>query len=338
MGDRSNIEWTDATWNPLAAFDKETGKRGWFCTKVSPGCKHCYAEALNKRLGTGHAYAVPNLEEVDFRLVNVDQPLRWKRPRRVFVNSMTDLFHEAVDHQDIAKVFSVMAGASRHTFQVLTKRTDRMADLLSSPMFWAAVWVHGMEWAWDDETLATLGEIGPSKPVPNIWLGTSVEDQERANERIPHLLRTPAAVRFLSCEPLLGPVDLTGIYLDAMHEAHAIPCIADGVAWVIVGGESGPGARWMHVPWVRDLLGQCERWHCPIFVKQLGSMPADINTLLCHQPENPHTWPEDTVVPKEYTPEWQGQLAPIRLRDKKGGDMDEWPEGLRVREYPGKAQ
>lgn len=306
----TGIEWTDGTWNPLAAFDRETGERGWFCTKVSPGCKHCYAEALNKRLGTGHDYAVPNLEEIEFRLVNIERPVQWQESGkhvRVFVNSMTDLFHEAVPDEMLDRMFAAMALAPDITFQILTKRPGPAAEYLN-----------GRDWCetankLHDEHIEPLsrpmylaGEI--VAPLPNVWLGTSVEDQQRANERIPKLEMAPAAVRFLSCEPLLGPIDFweAGSLGPEMGDPFSFSALSGpedtdpsipGLDWVIVGGESGPEARPMELEWAAQIVEQCRRAGVPVFVKQLGSV-------------------------------WAGGAR------KKGGDPSGWPEALRVREFP----
>lgn len=218
MAQKSEIEWTDATWNPV------TG-----CTKVSPGCKHCYAETFAERFRgvPGHPYE----QGFDLRLwpERLEIPLRWKAPRMIFVNSMSDLFHEAVPDEFIRSVFLTMARAEQHTFQVLTKRAGRLA-----------------EWHAEHPEFAEL---------PNTWLGVSVEDRRFGVPRIAVLRGVRAAVRFLSIEPLLedvGALDLTGI------------------DWVIVGGESGPGARPMRPEWVRSIRDQCRAAKIPFFFKQWG--------------------------------------------------------------------
>ena len=210
----TKIEWTDESWGPIAAFDRETGKRGWFCTKVSPGCKHCFAERLNLWVGNGHAYTVPNLEKVELRLVNLEKPLRWKKPRRIFPCSMTDLFHEAVPDEFIVKILGVMLEARHHTYQILTKRPERMAAFFRE--FWKAAgrlaFFHGdepHEWPLEFAEGEFAAEYVARAVAPHIWLGVSIENQKTADERIPHLLRTPAAVRWLSVEPMLAPLDLT---------------------------------------------------------------------------------------------------------------------------------
>jgi protein gp37 len=214
MADGSSIEWTEATWNPV------TG-----CTKISAGCKHCYAERMSWRL---QAMRKPHYRD-GFRLAMHEDaltiPFRWRSPRLIFVNSMSDLFQEGVPLGFIQQVFDVMVACTHHTFQILTKRPHI-----------AAGFAHELPW--------------PS----NVWLGTSVEDR-RVLERIDHLRRVPAAVRFLSVEPLLGPLP-------------TLPLI--DIDWVIVGGESGPGARPMERDWVRDIRDRCVAMRVPFFFKQWG--------------------------------------------------------------------
>lgn len=246
MSDKTAIGWTDATWNPV------TG-----CSKVSPGCEHCYAEAVSHRFGwTTQPWTLRNAAaNVQLHPERLMHPLRWQAPRKVFVNSMSDLFHPAVPDAFLNEVFAVMAEASHHIFQVLTKRPERMRDFMQD------VWTCQHE------------------PLPNVWLGVSCEDQRRAQERIPLLLQTPAALRFLSCEPLLGPLDLTDFQPfhetcycqeepDGCQPRFAIGCPETGIDWVIVGAESGPQARPMDEDWVRSLRDQCQDAGVPFFFKQ----------------------------------------------------------------------
>ena len=219
MSDRSPIEWTDATWNPV---------RG--CTKISPGCAHCYAETLAERFRgvRGHPYE----QGFDLRLVpeKLEEPLRWRRPRMIFVNSMSDLFHDGVPDSYIVEVARVMSSARWHVFQVLTKRAERLRHLL-------------------------MGSLSFAAELPNVWWGVSVEDRKHGLPRIGYLRAAPAALRFLSIEPLLeaiGVLDLTGI------------------SWVIVGGESGPRCRRMDPGWVREIRDQCQSAGVPFFFKQWG--------------------------------------------------------------------
>ena len=279
MSDNTKIEWADATWNPV---------RG--CEKVSEGCRNCYAARMAARFsGEGQPYE--GLAEMtphgprwtgDVQLVPevLDQPLKWRKPRRIFVNSMSDLFHPDVPDEFIAAVFGVMAAAHWHTFQILTKRPERMKKWFEwvenkpvgtdGRLFPQFICAYKARDVLDDEQFdfARFREW----PLSNVWLGVSVENQRAADERIPLLLQTPAAVRFLSCEPLLGPVMLTGLGKRCYGCAAGVPhrCRNVLVDWVIVGGESGPGARPMHPDWVRSIRDQCKAAEVPFFFKQWG--------------------------------------------------------------------
>lgn len=293
MGDGTTISWTDATWNVT---------RG--CRRVSPGCQNCYAERqANRFAGPGGAYEglirlVPKRQikvvngeatavvrtvheprwtgATKFVTEHLADPLRWKKPRRIFVDSMSDLFYEGFTDEQIAAVFGVMLVAAQHTYQVLTKRPERMSTFFK---LWSA-----------DDCIEAMARTqlpnghslpGPKQwnrparrdwyevetwPAPWIWLGTSVENQAAADERIPHLLETIASVRFLSCEPLLGPVDISE-YFDPC----SVPCGEKpwpDLHWVIAGCESGPGARRCNVEWLRSLRDQCSAAEVPFFLKQ----------------------------------------------------------------------
>jgi protein gp37 len=216
MATNSDIEWTDATWNPV------TG-----CTKISPGCKHCYAERLAKRLRAMGQANYRNGFEVTLQPQMLELPLHWKSPKRIFVNSMSDLFHDKVPTEYIKRVFDVMRRADWHQYQVLTKRSKRVRDL-SPELHWA----------------------------PQIWMGVSVEN-EKYTPRIDDLRKTGAHVKFLSLEPLLGPLKKLNLR---------------GIDWAIVGGESGPGARAVDPEWVLDLRNQCLKAGVPFFFKQWGGV------------------------------------------------------------------
>jgi protein gp37 len=298
MADNTHIQWTDATWNVV------TG-----CTKVSEGCRHCYIERTPPFRVQGRRFTGPRGAGAPGATTGVllhpdrlDWPLRWRRPRRVFVNSLSDLFETSVPDAFIAKVFQIMGAARWHTFQVLTKRPGRMASLVPRLP--------------DLLSASDLAPVAPrasvtSWPLANVWLGTSVEDQQAANRRVPTLLATPAAARFLSCEPLLGPIDLGlavcdgvaayghGLSRITVHTAGCCTTAVGKLDWLIAGGESGPGARPMHLDWARDLLAQCTAAGVAPFVKQLGA-----------------TW------------------ARQHGADPNGGDWDHWPKDLRVRHYP----
>jgi len=278
MSNDSAIEWTDATWSPT------TG-----CDRVSDGCTNCYALTLAKRLkAMGSAKyqrdGDPRTSGPGFGLtVHEDAlilPLRWRKPRRVFVNSMSDLFHADVPDRFAARVFAVMAATPRHTYQILTKRHGRMRSLLSSDRFRQTV-QRMIPHVGDNPYLTKYFK---EWPLPNVHLGISAEDQKHADLRIPALLDTPAAVRFISAEPLLGPVDLSG-YLPRPADAvrYGIECrhgydscpicdrtvaAPDAISWLICGGESGSDSRPMELDWVRSLVSQCQNAAVPVFVKQ----------------------------------------------------------------------
>ncbi len=278
MSDGTKIEWTDATWNPI------TG-----CSVVSAGCKHCYAMKLAgtrlqhhpSRAGLTHDTKNGPVwtGEVRFNEQWLDQPRRWSKPRMVFVCAHADLFHESVPDEWIDKVFAVMALASQHTFQVLTKRPERMRKYLTASDL--AQRVINEAFRMDCEGGAWMNadhNIGGYKimPLPNVWLGVSVEDQAAADERIQLLIRTPAAVRWISAEPLLGPVDLSQ-WLDLIQYEEGAPWMRrnighlhDMLDWVVVGGESGPKARPMHPAWARSLRDQCAAASVPFLFKQWG--------------------------------------------------------------------
>lgn len=252
MSDKTGIEWCDSTWNPV------TG-----CTKVSEGCRHCYAATFAERWRGTPGHYFENGFDLTLRPDKLDQPLKWTRPRKIFVNSMSDLFHKDIPDEFIADVFAVMSMANQHTFQVLTKRPDRMQLLLNSMIFW--IRVNAARFA---RGVSVLKGAGPVL-LPNVWLGVSVENQKAADERIPLLLQTPAAVRFLSCEPLLGPLDLefTQQIEHPDNEGYGVDAIK-GLDWVICGAESGHGARPMNEDWVRSIRDQCEFAGTAFFYKQ----------------------------------------------------------------------
>jgi protein gp37 len=288
MADRSKIEWTDASWNPIRARNTKTAGVGWHCEHATTGCEHCYAEGFNKRLGTGLPFKPGHLDQGDVELFldenMLTQPLRWKKPRKVFVGSMTDLFGRFVSDEWLHKIFAVMALTPQHTYQVLTKRSDRMRDYFQPGREQLHTrWLFAAREALDG-TVAGGGSIPDGFPLRNVWLGVSTERQKEADERIPDLLATPAAVRFVSAEPLLGPIDLTRImrratdddwtYCDnALTGFRAHKCGGSNgpsLDWVIVGGESGKDARAMHPAWARSIRDQCHATNVAFFFKQWG--------------------------------------------------------------------
>jgi protein gp37 len=398
MGDKTKIEWTDATWNPIIG-----------CSRVSEGCRHCYAERMSGRFPNESAYSGLT-KIVNGRAVwtgqiketkKLREPLKWKpvvehavgclrkddkgntycgcsRPRRIFVNSMSDLFHENVTDRMRDRIFAVMALCPQHTFQVLTKRPERMLKYFTekhlNPQQWPAE-------EYDVQTCIRLSMGGLLKgkalsngrpdvmhffksghadrygeadlrvfkewPLRNVWLGVSVENQAAADERIPLLLQTPAAVRFISAEPLLGEVDLTfldrqptdedrqmpgfencaAFYLDALWGRNSVvmqdcagfeeaPGTRPKLDWVICGGESGPGAQPMHPDWARSLRGQCQAAGVPFFFKQWGEW------LGAMQDGNPCL--NDQALNCSDAPERVGKIAAGALLD--GREWKQFPE------------
>lgn len=330
MSAKTGIEWTDATWSPLRVCVKQdaaeiarakgygslvqiagkmAGHVGPHCEHVSDGCAICYSGTNNGRClpanGTGLPFDRRSRDLVD-PIVDekiLTQPLRWRKGKRIFVENQSDLFGEWVPLDQIDRVFAVMALCPQHTFQVLTKRSKRMREYLTIGP-WGQIEMAAEELLDENPKLRRIYSVADALhvdriPLPNIWLGVSCEDQQRANERIPDLLATPAAVRFLSVEPLLGPVDLDLPRCDAHDREETffdeelgceccVPCRADGrigelsyghwldplndgIAWVIVGGESGAGARPMHPQWARSLRDQCQAAGVPYFFKQHGA-------------------------------------------------------------------
>jgi protein gp37 len=338
MADHSGIEWTEATWNVV------TG-----CTRVSDGCDHCYIERTPPFRIAGRRFDHPGVGGTTGVVLHPDRlglPLRWRRPRRVFVNSMSDLFHDAVPDGFIAQVWNVMAHCPQHVFQILTKRHARMRSWVTrwadhddgpigdglpplprGPKAVRSVYTSGRAQLFAD-MLDSMGDPPPGcayplydwaegqrwwpSVLPNVWLGVSVENQQWADTRIPALLDTPAAVRWLSCEPLLGPVDLSRyLWLTSGSTAgpfrdHAgrrrfgggvggqaftsIP--AGGLHWIVVGGESGPGARPMHPRWAEALLDQCHDAGVPYFFKQSGEFTPYVPSV------------PDPTRPDGYAPDW----------------------------------
>ena len=302
MSDKTGIAWTDMTWNPV------TG-----CTKVSEGCRHCYAERVWPRLTASPGrYFGREFADVAVHSETLEIPLRKKRPRRIFVNSMSDLFHESVPDDFIDQVFAVMVMAKQHTFQILTKRPERMKaymDLAYDKRV-HAIETRMLKKSKEYETI--------DLPLSNVWLGVSVENQKTLNERIPILLSTPAAFRWVSIEPMIGPVNFRWA---SWHKTYEIDPETgnesmnhlDGLRrldWVVVGGESGSEARPMEEGWVRILIEQCREAAVPFFLKQLGSSFR-----------NPAEWKAGSPL----------KMGPS---DRNGADPEEWAEDLRVREIP----
>jgi protein gp37 len=302
----SKIEWTNETWNPVVG-----------CSKVSPGCKNCYAEKMAFR--QGHM-GTPKYQGIadDFGWTGnifcdepaLEKPLHWKKPRMIFVCSMGDLFHKAVPFEFIDKVFAVMALCPQHTFQVLTKRAERMMEYLTKK--------HTGNWSGPVQTITRIHReavdidnklyYSPERsyqwPLPNVWLGVTAENQEQADKRIPLLLQTPAAVRFVSVEPMLGSMDFgfcPDVIAGICNYETADSCDACGkgpaitqIDWVICGSESGPNARYCDIENIRSVVKQCKSANVPVFVKQIHL---------------------------------NGKAKAIK-------DINQFPEDLRIREFP----
>lgn len=315
----SKIQWTDETWNPSVG-----------CSDVSEGCRNCYARRIawrlqhNPRLGeryagtvrksstgalkwTGRVNLIPDL---------LEKPLRWKRPRRVFVDSQTDLFHPEVPDTYIAAVLGIIAACPDHTFQLLTKRPERLLQWMTSIAFGQPPEVTCAQAAKAFTDIdVELPQGGTGWPLPNLWLGVSIEDQQTADDRIPLLLQCPAAVRFVSYEPALSPVtfelggdfELGTTYNALTGRFSGNDSVGPSLDWIIMGGESGDAARPFVTDWARSVRDECAEAGVAFFLKQLGRRPTcDLNSA-------------------------QGWL---NLKDSHGGDVDEWPLDLRVREFP----
>ncbi|WP_417615386.1 DUF5131 family protein [Parasphingorhabdus sp.] len=279
----SNIEWTEQTWNPLAG-----------CTIKSPGCKHCYAMKMAKRCeAMGIAKYAGTTMTVKGKAVwtgkiNFDEkallaPLARKKPTMYFVNSMSDMFHEDVPNYWIDKVFAVMALCPQHTFQVLTKRADRMREYCTNIPGHDDRWFAAIQSGRSGKGAFALQDaherLHRAGVLRNVWMGVSVEDQKRADERIPDLLATPAAVRWLSMDPLLGPVEIDPTKNEATLRVENRISVSTGARvrskienldWIVVGGESGPGAREFDPDWARSIRDQCAAANVPFFMKQMG--------------------------------------------------------------------
>lgn len=341
MGADSKIQWTHHTFNPW-----------WGCARVSPGCEHCYAEAFAKRTGKA-AWGVKEPRRF-FGDKHWAEPLKWNKAaekagerHRVFCASMADVFEDRADLVDQrARLFCLIDETPHLDWLLLTKRPENIARLLPATCYpcndTGMIRVAGVDPEWCDECGGER-QGQPRGYRHNVWLGTTVEDQKRAEDRIPELLMVPAVVRFLSCEPLLGPVALDLPRCET-HDREFVSddgawcneCLADGyggelsyghwldgaasadqpgINWVIVGGESGPGARQFVDAWARDIVSECRGASVEVFVKQFGAKPA-------------------TYIAPSGAPDDGGDLVPLRLASRKGDDMGEWPEDLRVREFP----
>ena len=335
----TGIEWCERTWSPVVG-----------CSPVSAGCQHCWAARTLRRLGGNPALPAyspvcgpsgvkrltddgphgPRMAgDVRWLPERLGQPLSWQPPKdgsraRIFVVPQGDLFHEVVTDERIAAVFGVMAATPRHRYLVLTKRPERMlawfrwvAALPTDP--WTECHFHALTRDGNDEAIHLKSEEEPGRPwpLPNVWLGVTAEDQRAADERIPLLLQAPAALRWVSVEPLLGPVDLQPTLQASWGVANEAGApVLPGIDWVVVGGESGPGARTCDVGWIRSVVRQARWSSVAVFVKQLGAK-MKANELDWDGPQTAGRWDDGPV-----------------LAHRKGGNPAEWPEDLRIREWP----
>lgn len=339
---RSPIEWTDFTSNPLQYRDP-AGRIVWACIHKSTGCLHCYAETLAHRYGRGQLFSVRNMQPLTPFMS--DQELHGMltyKPasgKRCFVGDMTDLFGEWVPFELLDQLFAVFALRSDVTWQVLTKRPERMLEYMQSRSksanFWKKAVPKGWSLEWKDMSLVPF-------PLPNVWLGASVEDQATADERIPKLLQVPGAVLFVSYEPALGSIDWSGFIprsttwypIECRHGFDHCPICDRGqppfLNWIIIGGESGANARPFNLQWARNVIEQFGRAGVPVFMKQVGSRPIDDY--------------DGVGVFAEYDKRSIQAAADLKmdhvgftlvlLKDRKGGDPEEWPSSLMVRQFP----
>lgn len=345
----TKIEWASlglpnkgVTWNPIRARDKATGKQGWHCEHVSEACRNCYAERLNMKPGatggTGAPYKPGHAKDIEIYLdeKTLLAPLKWKSPRGVFPCSMTDIFGSWVPDEWLDRIFAIMALCPQHRFAVLTKRPARMRE-----------WVEGNSYrapSMPDLLCEEIGKISgrdpreslssdvANWPLPNVMLGVTAEDQQRADERIPDLLATLAAVRFVSIEPMLAPVDLTRIRPDMTMTLNALTGDAEHLLgmkdraprldWAICGGESGPGARPMHPDWARSLRDQCKAAGVAFFFKQRGEW----------------SWPEDPMSPTFDERNETTSELPIDWRERDCGVVCMSRDGSRCDGYGGRGE
>lgn len=313
----SNIEWTNITANPIHLIREDGTHGGHWCHTVSAGCAKCYAEAQNQSNYFKFASHLPYSGSAPKNLIFDDKVMqkliRMRSPKKVFLCSMTDLFGEWVPDEWLDRAFAYMAIASQHTFQILTKRPERMREYFRSCRNRIRFEIVGLgrELNLPEKQYELYETYDFDWPLPNLWLGTSVENQRTADLRIPLLLMTPAAVRFLSCEPLLESVSLSKLFRTS-NSGEELTWL-DYLNLVIIGGESGTGARSCHVEWIRSLVRQCQPTNVAVFVKQLGSNPL---LSACYI---------DGVAVTHQK---------LKLADRKGGDINEFPDDLKVREFP----
>lgn len=345
----TSIQWTDETWNPIRARNLETGRVGWHCERISEGCRNCYAEQKNLgffQLGTGYKYnkRMPDEIEVFLDEETLLQPLHWKKPRKVFPCSMTDWAGAWVPDEWMDKLLAVVALCPQHTFLFLTKRAERLPRYLINLRQRIRGYIHGHQGYFADILAPVIGQRaldaawvhmknfyhGPDEPkgigdatawpwpLPNVWLGVSAEDQATFDNRWGWLRQTEAAHRWLSLEPMIASINVRAAVSEDHYNcdegtdddptpAHRCWPTTD---WIVLGGESGSRARAFDFQWARDIINQCKAAQTPVFVKQLGAFPYD----------------------SFYQAGATDQR--IYLKDKKGGDINEWSPDLQIREFP----
>ncbi|MFN6559982.1 MAG: DUF5131 family protein [Nostoc sp. ChiSLP01] len=305
----TNIQWTDVTSNPIHLVKPDGSHGGHWCKKVSPGCANCYSEAQNNNGFFSFASHLEYVGDAPDNLIFDEEVckkwLSWRKPKKIFVCSMTDLFGEWVENEWIDKVFGYMASAHWHTFHVLTKRPERAIAYFQR---------HNLAQSIKD---ASDLVCKPELPLKNVWFGITCENQAMADKRIPLLLETPAAVKWLSVEPILENIDLkfgswdVDVDDDTTRSIY-VPNENNLVDWVVLGGESGKNARSCHIVWVRSLVRQCQDASIPVFVKQLGSKPLHIQYIE-REPKHKYRY---------------------KISGNKGGKIQEFPEDLQIREFP----
>lgn len=313
----TTIAWYDHSINPIRARNLETGAVGHYCEKISPGCRHCYSSALQAR------FRMPSFQEQRhpgssiepfLDTTKLEQVLQREKPTKYFWCDMTDVFGEWVPDAWLDQCFATMALTPQHTHMVLTKRPERMLRYLCGNPFSSDPVDHAV---WRIATLAKMcdaGKLWMPWPLPNVWCGVSVENQAAAETRIPLLLQVPVAIRFLSCEPILSPLDLTKVRDEEIGAQWNV--LEMGISWLICGGESGPQARPCHLRWLAHLVIQCQMARIPVFVKQLGRQAYDTHEIA------------------------EGRFCAgcvscrYHTKDTKGADPTEWPLALRIQEFP----
>lgn len=310
MGKKTGISWCDSTWNPIIGY-----------SRVSEGCRNCYTETMAARFSNG---------KTELKEDKLLDPIRWTKPRKIFVNSMSDLFHESIPDEWIDKIFAIMVLAPRHIFQILTKRPQRMVDYFKDDLTTYRIFRKVRFLTKDKKLKLSEAKVILKRirdwPLPNVWFGITSEDQESADERIPLLLRTPAAIRFVSYEPAIERIDFSkhlwiqseyggnqrkpvGGWKDEPRGAH--------IDWIICGGESGPGARPFDLSWARSVRDQCKGAGVAFFMKQMGRFPVcEIKTTTARDCHN-----------------YAGHRE-IILTNRAGSNPFEWPKDLRVQEFP----